>query len=82
MKPKAHLFVVDDDTMPVHIQRGFCGIIKIQQRNSANNLNIAFFGQMADIMNIKIGDLVYFYMQTKGQRKFFQLQDEANFDSL
>jgi CRISPR/Cas system-associated exonuclease Cas4 (RecB family) len=82
MKPKAHLFVVDDDTMPVHIQRGFCGIIKIEQQNIRGNLNIAFFGQMADIMNIKIGDLVYFYMQTKGQRKFFQLQDEANFDSL
>ena len=82
MKPKAHLFVVDDDTMPVHIQKGFCGIIKIQQRNRADNLNIAFFGQMADIMNIKIGDLVYFYMLTKGQRKFFRLQDEDNFDKL
>ena len=82
MKPKAHLFVVDDDTMPVHIQKGFCGIIKIQQRNRADYLNIAFFGQMADIMNIKIGDLVYFYMLTKGQRKFFRLQDEDNFDKL
>ncbi len=82
MKPKAHLFVVDDDTMPVHIQKGFCGIIKIQQRNRAGNLNIAFFNQMADLMNIKIGDLVYFYMQTKGKRKFFKLQDEDNFDNL
>ena len=33
-------------------------------------------------MNIKIGDLVYFYMLTKGQRKFFRLQDEDNFDKL
>lgn len=82
MKPKAHLFVVDDDTMPMHIQKGFCGIIKIQQQNRAGNLNIAFFNQMADIMNIKVGDLVYFYMLTKGQRKFFRLQDEDNFDKL
>ncbi len=82
MKSKAHLFVVDDDTMPLHIQKGFCGIIKIRRENRAGNLNTAFFGQMADLMNIKVGDLVYFYMQTKGQRKFFALQDEANFDKL
>lgn len=82
MKSKAHLFVVDDDTMPLHIQKGFCGIIKIRRENRAGNLNTAFFGQMADLMNIKVGDLVYFYMQTKGQRKFFTLQDEANFDKL
>ena len=82
MKPKAHLFVVDDDTMPLHIQKGFCGIIKIKKENRGGNLNTAFFGQMADLMNIKNGDLVYFYMQTKGQRKFFELQDEGNFDKL
>ena len=82
MKPKAHLFVVDDDTMPVHIQRGFCGIIKIEQQNIRGNFNTAFYGQRADLMNIKVGDLVYFYMQTKGQRKFFEVQDMANFDSL
>jgi len=82
MKSKAHLFVVDDDTMPLHIQKGFCGIIKIKRENRAGNLNTAFFGQMADLMNIKVGDLVYFYMQTKGQRKFFELQDEENFDKL
>ena len=79
MKSKAHLFVVDDDTMPLHIQKGFCGIIKIRKENRAGNLNTAFFGQMADLMNIKVGDLVYFYMQTKGQRKFFELQDEKNY---
>ena len=82
MKSKAHLFVVDDDTMPLHIQKGFCGIIKIKKENIAGNLNTAFFGQMADLMNIKVGDLVYFYMQTKGQSKFFALQDEENFDKL
>jgi len=82
MKSKAHLFVVDDDTMPLHIQKGFCGIIKIKKENRAGNLNTAFFGQMADLMNIKVGDLVYFYMQTKGQRKFFELQDKQNFDKL
>lgn len=82
MKPKAHLFVVDDDTMPVHIQKGFCGIKKVNQRNSAGNLNVAFFGQMADVMNIRVGDLVYFYMQTKDKRKFFKLQDEPNYDVL
>ena len=82
MKPKAHLFVVDDDTIPVHIQRGFCGIIKIEQQNIRGNFNTAFYGQRADLMNIKVGDLVYFYMLTKGQRKFFEVQDGANFDRL
>lgn len=49
MKPKAHLFVVDDDTMPLHIQKGFCGIIKIEQNNIRGNFNTAFSGQMAPI---------------------------------
>ena len=38
MKPKAHLFVVDDDSMPMAIQKRFCGIIKIQQQNRAEIL--------------------------------------------
>lgn len=82
MKSKAHLFVVDDDTMPLHIQKGFCGIIKINEKNVSGKLNTSFFGQMADLMNIKIGDLVYFYMQTKEKRKFFKLEDEKNFQPL
>ena len=81
MKPKAHLFVVNDDTMPVHIQRGFCGISKPRRLNSRGNLNVSYFGQIADLMNIKIGDLVFFYMMTIKDRAF-KLQDENIFDEL
>jgi len=82
MQPKAHLFVVDDDTMPIHIQKGFCGIVKINVTNRSGRDNVSFFGQLSDLMNIKINDLVYFYMQTKGNKKFFTLQDSHNFKNL
>ncbi len=78
IQPKAHLFVVDDDTMPVHIQKWFCAIVKINKKNSRGNLNPSYFWQLADIMNIKKGDLVYFYMQTKWNRGFFDWNIRLN----
>lgn len=55
--PKAHLFVVDNDTMPLHIQKGFCGIVKVKRKNRGDNFNNAYFGQHADLMNIKVRDI-------------------------
>ena len=71
MLPKAHLFVVDNDTMPIHIQRGFCGIVSIGRLNKSGGLNGSYFGQIADLMNISLGDLVYFYMMKKSA--FFRI---------
>lgn len=82
MQPKAHLFVVDDDTMPIHIQKGFCGIVKINPKNSAGRINSSYYAQLADCMNIKKDDLVYFYMQTKEKRKFFDFKYKDKFDDL
>ncbi|OGF29183.1 hypothetical protein A2515_01540 [Candidatus Falkowbacteria bacterium RIFOXYD12_FULL_34_57] len=83
MQPKAHLFVVDCDTMPIHIQKGFCGIVKINPTNRRGHSNVSFYGQLSDLMNISVGDLVYFYMQTKStDRKFFQLQNQNDFEKL
>jgi len=77
MQQKAHLFVVDDDTMPIHIQKGFCGIVKTNPANARGRLNTAYYGQLSDLMNVKTGDLVYFYMQTKTGRKLFELQNNG-----
>ena len=80
MEPKAHLFVVDNDTMPIHIQKGFCGIVKVDRLNRAGNLNGSYFGQIADLMNIAIGDLVFFYMLHK--KPVYTVSDSHQFDDL
>jgi hypothetical protein len=83
MLPKAHLFVVDDDTLPVHVQNGFCGIVKTQRENRAGGLNISYFGQQADLMNIHVGDLAFFYMITKAKdRKLFEFAHDDEFEPL
>lgn len=83
MQPKAHLFVVDDDTMPIHIQKGFCGIVGTSgARNRRGNINSSYYSQLADVMNIKENDLVYFYMMTKNNNKFFSFLHADTFDKL
>lgn len=49
-----HLFVVNNDTFPIHIQRGFAGVVK--------GGGIGYYGQLADLMNIRKGDLAFFYL--------------------
>ncbi len=80
MLSKAHLFVVDNNTMPIHIQKGFCGIVKVNRLNKAGNLNNSYFGQLADLMNINTGDLVFFYMQIKDP--LFELSNKNEFNNL
>lgn len=80
MLPKAHLFVVDNDTMPIHIQRGFCGIVEVERLNRNQGLNGSYFGQIADLMNISEGDLVYFYMMKKNGS--FHVSGEHEYEPL
>jgi len=50
----SHLFVVNSDTFPIHTQRGFAGVVKGGGRG--------YYAQLADLMNIRKGDLAFFYL--------------------
>jgi hypothetical protein len=50
----SHLVVVNSDTFPIHIENSFCGFVKAG--------GIGYFGQFADLMSIRKGDLVFFYL--------------------
>ena len=80
MESKAHLFVADNDTLPIHIQKGFCGIVKVDRINRAGHLNGSYFGQIADLMNISSGDLVFFYMLHK--KPIYSIQNGDIYEDL
>jgi hypothetical protein len=52
----AHVFVVDENTLTVHTKFLFCGVVNpsgIKER----------YGIYADLMNLRVGDLVFFYQR-------------------
>lgn len=57
----AHLFVVNSDSFPIHIQNRFCGVVK--------GGGIGYYGQLADLMAIRKGDLVFFYLMYIDKKK-------------
>jgi hypothetical protein len=67
----AHLFVVNNDTFPIHIQRNFAGVVK--------GGGIGYYGQLADLMNIREGDLAFFYLMYSNKNNL--LWPENNFES-
>lgn len=67
----SHLFVVNKDTFPIHIQRGFAGVVKAG--------GIGYYGQLADLMNIRKGDLAFFYLMYRDKKYLLNL--ENNFES-
>ncbi len=66
-----HLFVVNNDTFPIHIQRNFAGVVK--------GGGIGYYGQLADLMNIREGDLAFFYLMYSNKNNL--LWPENNFES-
>lgn len=76
----AHVFVVDKFSLPVHIHRGFCGV-----KNPHSE--IARLSLYADLGNIRIGDIVFFYQRRideprleRGFRGVFRVVSEPFFD--
>ena len=79
MHPQAHVFVVDSESYPVHRDRLFCGI-KNPNKNSTMRRtgvvrpNIAYWGLIADLMGVRLGDKIIFYQmrlnEAKGERGF------------
>lgn len=70
---RAHVFIVNEETLPIHLQYNFVGTSS-KERNS----NISL---LADMKRVKTGDLVFFYIEGRGTKKgrFFgtyQIKDE------
>lgn len=92
---RAHVFVVDSDSYPVHRDRMFCGVKnpdKYSKRKSrsgkwSQTLNTARYGLYADMKAIRKGDLVFFYQMRidegkydRGFRGIFEATSEPFFD--
>lgn len=69
----AHLFVVNSDTFPIHIQKNFAGVVK--------GGGIGYYGQLADLMNIRKGDLVFFYMMYGSRNTLLWPENQNKFES-
>lgn len=67
----AHLFVVNNDTFPIHVQRNFAGVVK--------GGGIGYYSQLADLMNIRERDLAFFYLMYTNKKNL--LWPENNFES-
>jgi len=67
----AHLFVVNSDTFPIHIQKSFAGVVK--------GGGIGYYGQLADLMNIRKGDLAFFYLMYGNRNKLIWPENQNKF---
>ena len=78
---KAHVFVVDKFTFPVHRDRLFCGV--------KNPINInTRYGVYADLKALRVGDIVFFYQRRvdespreRGFRGVYEISSEPFFDT-
>ena len=71
----AHVFVVDADSYPVHRDRLFCGIKNPNQvttikKSGKKRPNSSYFGLIADLVTLRVGDYVLFYQMRKEEAKF------------
>jgi len=88
----AHVFVVDSDSYPVHRDRLFCGVknpnkISIRKNSGKKIPNPSYYGLIADLAALRIGDYVIFYQMRKeeskldrGFRGIFKVASEPFFD--
>ncbi len=73
--PGAHVFVVDADSYPVHRDRLFCGIknpnkISVMKKTGTKRPNTSYYGLIADLVTLRIGDYIIFYQMRKEESKF------------
>ena len=88
----AHVFVVDADSYPVHRDRLFCGIknpnkISIMKATGTQRPNSSYYGLIADLVTLRVGDYIIFYQMRKeeskldrGFRGIFRVVSEPFFD--
>lgn len=89
----AHVFVVDADSYPVHRDRLFCGVKNpnkesIMKKTKLKRPNSSYYGLIADLVTLRVGDYVIFYQMRKDEAKFnrgfrgvFKVTSEPFFDN-
>lgn len=58
----SHLFVVNNDTFGIHIQNGFLGLVMANRNDVRGHANSAYYGQLADLMSVRKGDIAFLYL--------------------
>ena len=70
-----HLCVVNNDTFGIHIQSGFLGFVMapktIKRRGGVIMPNNAYYGQVSDLMNVRKGDLIFFYLMYSSRKNLW-----------
>jgi hypothetical protein len=69
-----HVFVVDADSYPVHRDRLFCGIKNpnknsIMKKTGTSRPNSSYYGLIADLVTLRVGDYIIFYQMRKEESK-------------
>ncbi len=64
----SHLFVVNNDTFGIHLQNNFLGVV-MAKKNTVRGPNSAYYGQLADLMNVRKGDIAFLYLNFVSKNK-------------
>lgn len=87
---RAHVFVVDQHTFPVHRDRCFCGIGHMERQfDSYEELSTVMLtrggsgyrGMVVDVLGTRPGDLVFFYERQVGFHGVYEISGEPFFDN-
>jgi hypothetical protein len=86
MHSNSFIFVVDKDTYETHRKYGFCAIGKSQKPISYEEFlkpdaQKGHHALLADILNIQVGDLVFFYVTKEGFKGIYEVTQQAFFDA-
>ena len=81
---RSHIFNVDENTFPVHRDRGFCGTGKrgypLKTYSQALNEPRKFSSIVVDLKGTRPGDLVFFYERRRGFHGVYQVVSPPFFD--
>ena len=86
MSSNSFVFIVNKETYETHIKYGFCAIGKANKEafslESFNNpsFQASQHSLLADILNIQVGDTVFFYVSKEGFKGVYEVTQSAFFD--
>jgi hypothetical protein len=86
MSSDSFVFIVDKATYKTHVQYGFCATGKAKKPAFSYKefMNPEFqkkqHSLLADILNIRVGDTIFFYVTKEGFKGVYEVTQEAFFD--
>lgn len=86
---RAHIFITDQSTFPVVRDNGFWGVgikeipntLEKVIRENLKNVRKPFFGMIADILGVRVNDLVFLYERQVGFHGIYKVKSEPFFDT-